>query len=878
MKNRVFKSVSLFLVLVILCFAPAAVGAAAQETTQPEETQVTEITVRASEIKAKGAFKAIQSALNSAHYCATKDNTYKITVEAGSYELRSALHVYSNTTLSIYNVKFTRSKQSICNMIRTGDDTAVNKGGTGYYPNSNITIEGGILNGGGTENTVVKVTHASRFRMIGTEILNVKNAHIMEVAGVDGLYIKNCSFRDQTLDADDVGYEVIQLDIPKEGHMVGCRSEALSNRDVQISGCFFTNCPRAIGSHTQILNLPMENIVINDNTFKNIKSVAIQAENWKDCKITNNRIESTPRAIAIYSVFNDGKCAYKAGVLAREGNTETQISEAYQTPYDANILISGNTIKDCGTVKDIYADYKPLAILLMGQNITKKQKTFDDGGGGYPKGNYYINGVTIKNNQIQTAGHGIFLQDVRNASVCDNTISSAENDLVTGGFNPVTAVESEIKSISGNTVTASPYNGFELAKTTVKTISGNNISDVGGSGILLEAQTKVTGSVTENTITKLPGYGLNIRPKCGAGKVYDNIICDCGKGAIGQEKKATAEIGKNYYEIAKMAKLSLGYTKLTLGKEESFTLTPTYSPVNSIAKFSWSSSDSKVAAVDGNGKITAHEIGEADITVKSQSGKTSSCHIKVMPPPSEIKLNEKMLTVGIGESVKLSAKLPAGSFSQSVTYRSNNTDAVTIDKKGKLTARNIGTATIVVRTFNGKHACCNVIVKYAPDDIWFDTGETGMGIGETVHLQLILPDGTASHAAVWESDNKAVASVTQNGEISAKSPGTATVTATAFNGAKAICTVTVKKEPTAVSFEKEEYTATVGDSFTPGVTFSENTVSHELSFQSSDPDVCHINRQTGEITAKASGTVTLTVKTYNRLSATCKVVISEKES
>lgn len=872
MKLRAKHIVSLLLIFIMLFTVTVPAGAAGSSS---EQSPVTQITVKASEIKAKGAFKAIQSALNSAHYGATRDNVYKITVEAGSYDLRSALHVYSNTTLSLYNVTLTRNKESICNMIRTGDDTAVNKGGTGYSPNSNITIEGGTLNGGGTSNTAIKVTHASEFRMIGTEVQNVKNAHIMEVAAVDGLTIKNCSFKNQILDANNAGYEAIQLDIPKDGHVIGCRSEALTIRNVRIEGCFFTNCPRAVGAHTQILNLPMENIIIHDNTFKDLKSVAIQGENWKNCKITSNRIESTPRAIAIYSVLGEGRGGFRAGVLAKEGKTETTVSEAYQKPYNANILISDNMIKDCGSVKDIYAGYKPLAILFMGQKLTKTQKTYEDGSGGYPKGDYYITGVTIRDNHIETAGHGIFLQDVRNTTVSGNKITCVKNDIVSGGFNPVTTIGSVINSISGNTVSSAPYNGMELASSTIGKISSNSISNTGGSGILLEAKSKVSGSITENTITKTSAYGINIRPNCSAGKISGNIIYNCGKNAIQKEKKATAEIGENYYEIAKMSKLSVGYTKLTLGEEETFTLTPSYSPANAIAEFSWSSGDSKVASVDQSGVITAHQFGETDITVKSGSGKTSSCHVKVLPPPSWIKLSEKMLTLGMGETVSLKAKLPEGTFSHSVIYRSNNTDAVTVDSKGNITARSAGTATIVAETFNGKHACCNIIVKYEPYDIWFNSGEMSMGVGETASLRLIVPDSTASHAAVWKSDNEAVVSVTQKGDIVAKADGKATVTCTAYNGTTAICDITVTKEPESVSFEKSEYTASVGDSFYPVVTFSENTVSHALGFQSSDPDICKVNRETGEITAKAAGTVTLTVKTYNRLSATCTVVIKD---
>ncbi|MBQ1309028.1 MAG: hypothetical protein IIY54_04925, partial [Ruminococcus sp.] len=141
MKKHFTQILSIFLSGIMLTGAAAFSAGAAPK----EQQRFTEITVKKSEILQKGAFKAIQSALNAARYSATKDNRYKIIVEPGSYDLRSALHIYSNTTLSLYNVVFVRNKEAVTNMIRTGEDTAVNKGDSGYAANANISIEGGTL-------------------------------------------------------------------------------------------------------------------------------------------------------------------------------------------------------------------------------------------------------------------------------------------------------------------------------------------------------------------------------------------------------------------------------------------------------------------------------------------------------------------------------------------------------------------------------------------------------------------------------------------------------------------------------------------------------------------------------------------------------------
>ncbi len=874
MQLRVTKILSVLLAVLLTASLGLAAFAAQDSSADAPATQ---ITVRASEIQARGAYKAIQTALNAAHYSATKDNIFKITVEPGTYDLRSALHIYSNTTLSLYNVTLIRNKESISNMIRTGDDTAVNKGGTGYSPNSNITVEGGKLDGGGTSNTMIKVTHASNFRMIGTDVINVKNAHMMEVAAVDGFDIRSCTFRNQLMDATAVGYEAIQLDIPQSGHIVGCRSEALNIRNVHIEGCLFDNCPRAIGTHTQILNNPFDGIVIVNNTFQNLTSVAIQAENWKNVTISNNRISATPRAIALYSVFGNNGGGFKASVLAKEGGTKTDISDAYQTPYHANIEISGNTITGCGTVKDVYADYKPLAISVMGKNLTAVAKANADGSSNYPKGDYYIDGVTIKNNTIETAGHGVYLEDVRNAVVSSNSITCKKSDLAAAYSNPLTTLTCSVTTISGNAVNAAPYHGMELAESKIGSIKSNSITGVGVDGIILEAETTVTSGISGNTIAQAGANGVNIRPNCAAGTVSGNIIYDCKKNAIQQEKNSKATIGENYFKVAEMTSLSLSESDVTLGEGEKLALSVSYAPVNAVAKFTWTSSAPQIAAVNDSGMITAAQFGEADITVKSVNGKTAVCHVTVRPAPKSVKLDANMLTIGQGESVALGASLSEGSVAHKIAFLSNNTGAVSVSDQGIVTGTGTGTATVVAKTFNGKHANCNVIVKKAPYDIWFDNREISLGVDEIAALNVLFPEGSASHSMVFRSEDDSIVSVEQNGVIRAKSEGEAVITATAFNGAKAICYVTVKGAPQTVSFSQEEYAVSVGEELTPEVLFGGSTASHALSFQSSDPDVCRVDKATGALTPKSAGTVTLTVKTYNRVSATCRVVVSKAE-
>ena len=875
MKLRFLKIFTFFLAAVVSLAAVFPVSGAAKSGVRL--SHITEITVTKAEILRKGAFKAIQTALNSAHYGASKDNIYRVVVEPGSYNLRSVLHVYSNTTLSLYHVTLVRDTEAMANMIRTGDDTPSDQGASGYGANVNITIEGGTLDGNGTSNTMVKVTHASNFLMTGTELCNLRNAHMMEVAAVDGFKVTSCSFKNQTLDVGGVGYEAIQLDIPKDGHIIGCRSEALNLKNVHIEGCFFTNCPRGIGTHTQILNLPMENITITNNTFSKMTSAAIQGENWKRVRITNNRISETPRAIAIYAVLGSAEGGFRASVLAKEGGIATDVSDGYQKPYNADIQISGNLITDCGTVRDVYASYDPQAIFVAGKLFKSNVKVHPDGSGGYPKGDYYINGVTIRSNSINTAGHGIYLENVRNAVVDNNGIKSAKNTITDKTACPLTGLIVNFNSISGNSITASSFHGMELAKSAMKKISDNVISGVAKDGIILEASSKCTGSISGNIITKASRYGLNLRPKCEGGDVSGNIIYGCGEGGITWDTRYTS-LGNNYFSLAEISSISLNSQSVTLGTEEKFALTPSVEPANVLRQFSWASADTNVVTVDKNGVVTGRGFGETDVTVSSPNGKAASCHFKVMPAPRSVKLNATMLILGYGETFDLDSKLPSGTVSHSITYSSNNTDAVKVQANdGVLKAVGIGTATVLCRTYNGKKAACNVIVRDAPYDIWFDNRELCLGAGESSTLHVQVPDGSAARSFEWKSEDESVVKVNENGELTAQNAGETTVTATAYNGTMAICRVTVRNAPKGVAFTEPVYTLRAGDSLQTAVILDEDSASQTLWFQSSDPDICHVDKSTGELTAKKPGIVTVTVKTYNRVYATCSVVVNAAE-
>ncbi|NLK28191.1 MAG: glycoside hydrolase family 18 [Clostridiales bacterium] len=144
-----------------------------------------------------------------------------------------------------------------------------------------------------------------------------------------------------------------------------------------------------------------------------------------------------------------------------------------------------------------------------------------------------------------------------------------------------------------------------------------------------------------------------------------------------------------------------------------------------------------------------------------------------------IQISKRKVTLEKGESKKLTIS----GTKKKVTWKSSKKSVATVTKKGKVTAKSVGTATITA-TVAGKKLTCKInVVK----PIKLNKTNLSLTTGDTVKLKV---KGTDENVT-WSSNKKAVAKVSKKGKVTAKSEGTATITATVA-GKKLISKVTVK--------------------------------------------------------------------------------------
>jgi len=326
--------------------------------------------------------------------------------------------------------------------------------------------------------------------------------------------------------------------------------------------------------------------------------------------------------------------------------------------------------------------------------------------------------------------------------------------------------------------------------------------------------------------------------------------------------------------------VTINPTTLTLNVGNNSTLTATVAPTSATnKKITWTSSNTSVATVDANGRVTAKIAGTAIITATTVSeGKTATCTVTVVNPVTNITIAPKTLSLSIGNSSVLAATItPTNATNKDVTWSSSNTSIATVDQNGKVTAKAKGTATITVASVDGnKRATCKLTVTIPVTSVTINPTSLTLNITTSSTLKATtLPATAGIKDVVWTSSDINIATVNSSGLVKAIAKGTAIITATTVDGNKtATCTVTVIVPVTSVTISSKTLTLDINTSgaLTASV-LPANANNQNILWTSSNTKVATVD-QNGLVTAIAKGTATITATSVDgKKTATCKVTV-----
>ena len=342
----------------------------------------------------------------------------------------------------------------------------------------------------------------------------------------------------------------------------------------------------------------------------------------------------------------------------------------------------------------------------------------------------------------------------------------------------------------------------------------------------------------------------------------------------------------------KVSSIKLNATSKTLYNGKSTTLKATVFPINATNKrLTWKSSNTKVATVDKNGKVKALKVGNAIITATSTDGSNVSaqCKIKVVQRVTKIKLNKSIINLSKkGKTAKLKAAvLPNNAYNKSVTWKSNNTKVVTVDKNGKIKATtNKGTTYVNAIAKDGSKIRTRILVVVGKKvkKITLNKSSVTLNRGaknRTFQLKKAIKNKNATYKGVsWYSSNKNVATVDNNGKVTVLKKGTVTITAKAKDGSNksAKCKFTVKQLVTKLSYNNKKQVKEVYKNKTIkfAVTVVPSNANNKgLTYSSSNKKVATVNSK-GVVKGIKAGTVTITAKTKDSSKKIVKIKVKVK--
>ena len=336
--------------------------------------------------------------------------------------------------------------------------------------------------------------------------------------------------------------------------------------------------------------------------------------------------------------------------------------------------------------------------------------------------------------------------------------------------------------------------------------------------------------------------------------------------------------------------ISLNTNSLVLGINESSQLVATVYPSNTTNKtVNWYSSNTSVATVNSNGLVTAIAEGNATIIATTTDGTNlyASCMVSVNILATSISLSANSLTLDVNQTSQLTATIyPTNTTNKTVTWASSNTAVATVNTDGVITTISPGMATITATTTDGSNlsATCNVTVVRLVRSISLNENNLSLTVDQTAQLSAtVYPSNATNKSVTWKSSNTNVATVSNNGLVTAKASGTATITATTTDGSNlsASCAVTVSSVPvTSISLNSVSVILDLSNTYTyqlvPTIIPS-NATNKTVTWRSSNSAIATVS-STGLVTAKAPGSATITATTTDgtNLNASCQVTVIKR--
>ena len=341
-----------------------------------------------------------------------------------------------------------------------------------------------------------------------------------------------------------------------------------------------------------------------------------------------------------------------------------------------------------------------------------------------------------------------------------------------------------------------------------------------------------------------------------------------------------------------------------------FSCVNAYNEENTTSGIVWTSSDEKIATVDSiSGNVKGVRSGIVKITATYQKEECDSVvksyQLKVVESGNkDVKLqgiisSGNVLIMNVGMTHQLNVGyIPNDGYVEKLEYSSTTPVTAVVSDTGVVTAYTLGKTTITVRANDNNSLMTQVDVYVVSNnmttpffgtiakELKFETESLKVKVGETRKLKYYKDNETTNDIYMkWTSSDESVATVDENGLLTAIKDGSTRITLSTITGVSTVMNVQVEKDIIEVESiggigstiklkEGEQYT------IIPEVKPLDAT-NKNLTFTSNNPSIASVNPQSGvstTISGVSVGNTIITVASDNGKTTTVAVEVTSKNN
>ena len=319
--------------------------------------------------------------------------------------------------------------------------------------------------------------------------------------------------------------------------------------------------------------------------------------------------------------------------------------------------------------------------------------------------------------------------------------------------------------------------------------------------------------------------------------------------------------------------LRINEENVEMGLNESYTFTvETNAP-----SVTFMSTDESVLTVDENGTVTPKTTGEASVACDTGKGVTAWCDFKICSEAKEIKLNQSSLDLGSEEYYTFRSFVDADAAAFKRVYSSDNENVMKIDSvTGYATAIGAGKATISCTLANGLSDSCEVTVYRMAQGLTLNESSVTLALGDSFDFDSHVAGGGFAYIRVYHSLDESVVSIAPGGGIAtAVGEGETRIYCELINGVRAYADVKVlpaseriklSNAPSLMQVGEKARFRVDGNTAVNNANITVNSVNGLVRATEQGSDFI-------ELTGIRQGVDTVTVTTYNGLSASFNVTV-----